>query len=155
MSLTDEDVNVLLAGLPFGNADPRCYKLNEIANCVLAGQDLSKQDRESFKDFPYALQFLDLMASKRSSGMTRFHASPGPEATVESFAQALLAVEWAIEHGHSHRVQAMDGLIFSFRGGFRTNLKAWLSDRLAGYAMQYRKFKTRNLKNPYEAKGAK
>lgn len=69
--------------------DARVYTVIDLANAVLAGQDLTDAHRESLKDFPNTVALLDWMAEKRAQGLKRVHASPGPKATVETF-----AAEW-------------------------------------------------------------
>lgn len=65
--------------------------------------------------------------------------------THEERARALLEFHWAIERGHFHRVECLDG--FSLR-----RLRPWLGDRAREGAMLFRLWRDRYLlrrQNPY------
>lgn len=66
----------------------------------------------------------------------------------EDRARELLGVDWAFEHGHTYRVEAIDGFRWRY-------LRAWLGDRVRYLAFRWRMFRDRNLTNPYRGKGAR
>ena len=150
-----------LPDLGLTTKDMSVYILIEMVNAVLSGQDLTIVHREKLAQFPYSLKLLDHMAAKRRGGLSRFHASPGPDATVETFAKALLAVDWEIAHGHSYRISTLDHVwgwttdARTMRKTFRVHwhrLPAWIMDRLREVRMKFRAFHNRKilgLVNPY------
>jgi hypothetical protein len=69
--------------------DIRVYWVIQLANAILAGNDLTPAHRESMKEWPNTIALLDWMAEARIQGLKKVHATPGPKATAETF-----AAEW-------------------------------------------------------------
>ena len=78
----------------------------------------------------------------------------------ETRAKALLAIEWRMQHGHSCRVECIDGTPWHWSFDTRTmrwhyridldRIGPWLGDLRRSLAMRYRIWRDRHLVNPYE-----
>ena len=78
----------------------------------------------------------------------------------EERAKALLAIEWRVQHGHSCRIECIDGPPWGWTFNTRTMRRSfrvkwhmigpWLGDLRRTLGMRYRVWRDRDLINPYE-----
>lgn len=139
--------------------DMRVWWLIDVANAILQGHNVIPEVRETLKDFPFAIEFLEHMEKKRDEGLKRFHASPAPQATVEDFAREMLGWDWACERGHTARTTvSMDGGLIRYRTNVATMKRhyyiewRWLGDQWRVLGMKWRVFRDKKilgLRNPY------
>lgn len=84
--------------------DQRAYLVAPLINAVMAGHDLTDDNRERLKEFPTLIKLLDRYAQIRINNPYKknstIHFSLGPEATVESLAQSQL--DW-LDHVEKYK----------------------------------------------------
>jgi hypothetical protein len=78
----------------------------------------------------------------------------------EARAKALLSIEWNMEHGHSCRVECIDGTPWHWTFNMRTmqwryriewdRISSWFGDLRRRFEMKYRIWRDRHIVNPYE-----
>jgi hypothetical protein len=78
----------------------------------------------------------------------------------EARAKVLLAIEWDMEHGHSCRIECIDGPPWGWTYNTRTMKRSfqikwhmiwpWLGDLNRNLRMRYRIWRDRHIINPYE-----
>lgn len=112
---------------------------------------------------PFVTALREQTRKQVRNGLTdRSPGTWGPEGAkldAEGRAKALLAVQWAIERGHTYRVECLESpfrRVFDARTMKRRmvvhwdQIRPWLSDRWRELGMRYRIWKDRNVVNPYE-----
>ena len=99
---------------------------------------------------PFVTELRTLIRRQVSEGLVNRSGgswAPGAETlTYEERAKHLLAWEWEIQHGHSYRVEAIDGL-------HRRAVLPWLRDRAREFALDIRLWwdrKVMKTANPYQ-----
>jgi hypothetical protein len=114
---------------------------------------------------PFASELRAALERKQADGLVSMSAgtwADGPFWTIEAEvrAQAILGMEWAMERGHSYRVECLDPPI-EWQHNARTmkrslrvswhKMPAWLGDRWRELGMHYRVWRDRKLVNPYRS----
>lgn len=114
---------------------------------------------------PFVTELRHAMERKQAAGLK--YMSPGTwadgpfwEVGAEQRAQALLAMEWSFERGHTYRVECLEPPIrwqYDARTLRRSlhvdwrSIPSWLGDRWREAGMRYRMWRDRKLVNPYAA----
>ena len=114
---------------------------------------------------PYVTALRAMIVRKLAEGMIYMSAGSCTEAfydlPYEGQAKERLAWDWELEHSHSHRVEAIDGVIwktYDLKTGKHSrrvlwdNLFPWIGDRFRELCCKWRVFRDRkilNISNPY------
>jgi hypothetical protein len=87
----------LLAALPTPPGwpqDQRVFNVCPLINALLSGLPFTEEHKAKLVEFPKLIELLEFVAAGGCNidgkEMTKYHASPGPKATVESFSEAIL-----------------------------------------------------------------
>ena len=75
------------------NTDNRVYMIAPLVLSVAKGNDFTDEHKKILKDFPKLIELLEWVQANRASlsNMTGYHLTPGPNATPEEVASAVLA----------------------------------------------------------------
>jgi hypothetical protein len=105
---------------------------------------------------PFANELRASLAKQAAAGVQRMHVSwNGGDS--EERARELLAVDWEISHGHTYRVEAIDGGLYTIQTNLRSGRRrlrihwAWFGDqfRRTGCDIRRAAHRLAGIRNPY------